>query len=1280
MPEEFGRQFGPTDTDMHTITSWLQSHGFQVGSTKGRTVLEFSGNAAQVSEAFHATIHKYVVKGEQHWANSSDPQIPTALTPAVAGVLSLHDFTKRAMNSFVGTYSLKTKQLQTSQPDYSFNCGSSECYGVVPYDFATIYDVLPLWTAGTNGTGQTIAIVGRTNINPQDSMTFWQTFGLTVPQNKLIVTLNGPDPGINGDESEANIDVQWSGAVAPQATINFVTSQTTETTDGVDLSAAYIVENNLAPVMSESYGQCELGLGTSGNQFYAALWGQAAAEGITVLLSSGDNGAAGCDNPSGPAQFGLSVSGLASTPYNVAVGGTDFDEYNKWTTYWNSSNDPTTQESAKGYIPETTWNDSCTNALAITLGYGKTAEQSCNNSQMISAGGVTSTGGSGGVSNCIVNTQGVVGSCTQGYAKPSWQSGAGVPNDSKRDLPDLSLFASNGFLGSFYLVCQTDVTGICDINNFSAFGGTSVASPAFAGIMALVNQKTGSRQGNANYILYKLATQQPTAFHDVTSGTIAMPCLTGSPNCTTTTGGDTYGVLSGYNTGTHYDVATGLGTVDANNLVTKWTSVTLLPSTTTLSNLSPTTITHGQSVNFTAAVAPQSGTGTPTGQLELEGGPTSSTDPIAAFSLTNGAITSSTALLPGGTYSVIAHYPGDSTYAKSDSAAISVTVNKENSQPQAFLVTFDSTGKIVSGNTSTAPYGSPYLLRVNVDNAAGKLCAPFATSGPTACPSGTVSLTNNGNTLDAGTYTLNSEGYVEDLTVQLPGGTNSIVAAYAGDESFNASSATNPITITKATTGVNQPQINGVATAGQSESISAYVTTTSTGVAPSGTVTFYANGTALNGTIYYVPTDGGSSGISANLLATLISDATALPVPGTYAITATYNGDSNYTTSTSAETEISVMYATPSVSVTPTQQTVAYGATATLTALVVSNNKTTYPTGTVTFVDAYDQTTVAGPITCTHSVDVSGNFACQAATSFTVKSGDPIISNYSGDANYPRSSSGWALILMPDFTITPQNSLQLTAGESQAVTVTFQSLNGLTGTVTNFACSGLPAETTCSFSPSQLSLPNNGTVSTTLTIATTALGQSRRRASLAETHANVLGISAAILLFGLCFTGIPRMRRQGTTLSVLLAVSLFALPSCGGGGSSSNGSGGGKTNNPVPSISSLTPAQMAANSRDQVLLINGSNFISSSMVTYNGKSHDSSLLSPTQIELFLAPSDVSTVGNYPIIVDNPSPGGGASSPVNFAVVTGTPSGFFDITLTATSGPITHTSTVHLTVQ
>jgi hypothetical protein len=1279
-PEQYGQQFGPTDSDLQTITAWLQSHGFAVGSTKGRTVLEFSGTAGQVQEAFHTAIHKYIVKGEQHWANASDPQIPTALTGAVAGIRSLNNFSRKPLNVLagVGERDPKTGKIRPTQPLLTFPTGcvenntvSNYCSNWLgPYDFATIYDVLPLWTAGIDGTGVTIAIVGETDIQLSDVQAFRSFFGL--PANDPVFIWNGPDPGVQGDESEADIDVQWSGAVAKGATIDFVISQSTETTFGTDLSAVYIVENNLAAVMSESYGECELGLGTAGNQFYSTLWEQAAAQGITVLISSGDGGSAGCDNfdapPPAPAQYGLQVSGYASTPYNVAVGGTDFNDFSNPGSYWSTTNNPTTQESALKYIPESTWNDSCTNAIWETFSQLSTnPETNCNNPNL---NDVIIVAGSGGVSNCTTPSGSTAASCAGGYARPAWQTGSGsFSTDGKRDIPDVSLFASNGFVGHAYVVCQADAQGYCP-SSFLGFGGTSVSAPAFAGIMALVNQQTGERQGNANYILYKLAAQQPTAFHDVTVGTNAVPCLTGSPNCTTTIAGDAYGILSGYNAGTGYDLATGLGTIDANNLVTKWNSVTLLPSTTTLSSLAPTTITHGQKVNFTVSVAPKSGSGTPTGSISLEGSPTSSTGAIAAFSLANGSVSATTELLPGGTYSVTAHYPGDSTYGASDSNPISVTVAKESSQPLAFLVTFDSNNRVISGNTNTAVYGTPYILRVNVENSAGQVCSPVSTSGATACPSGSVTLTNNGSTLDAGTYTLNSYGSVEDLAVQLPGGVDSINAAYAGDNSFNASSATSAITIVPASTTVAQPYVYGAAV-GQSSTMSVYVNTSSSGAAPSGTVTFYANGAALSGTVAYSPRAGGI-GYTAYLQATLTSSTNAFTASGSYAITATYNGDANYSTSTSPADNISVMYPAPFVQVTPSPQTISYGATATLTTLVDTANSTTYPTGTVTLIDP-SGATVFGPTACTSVKDTIGNFACQVVATFTVTSGGGFLSKYSGDANYP-AAQNWGYINMPDFMFSA-SGVQLTAGQSQDLTVTFTSLNGLSGTISNFGCSALPAETTCAFNPAQVTLPSNGTVTTTLTVTTTALGQSRNRAMLDMRGVN-WGITGAMMLLGTCLVGATFSRRRGgrMTVAFMLVGLLVVLPSCGGGG------GGGGGGNPVPAITSLNPTKVAAGSQIQSLYINGTNFMSTSTVTYNGTLHNSSLQSPTQIQIALGPSDVAATGTYPVVVTNPTPGGGSSAPTNFSVVMGTPTGYFTANMNATIGPISHSAQLSMNIQ
>jgi len=1175
-PEQFGALFGPADSDIQAVTGWLQGEGFQVSQvSKGRMVIEFSGTAAQVQQAFHTTIHKYLVNGEAHWANATDPQIPSALAPAVAGVASLHNFFKKPMNRFAGTYSRSkdTGKITAINPLFTFPeqyCSSvNDCFAVGPYDFATIYNLTPLWSAGTNGTGQTIAIVGRTNINPQDPHNFRSLFGLST--NDPTIILNGPDPGINGDEGEADIDVQWSGAAAPGATIDLVVSESTETTDGVDLSALYVVDNNLAGIMSESYGQCEYYLGAALNQFYASLWAQAAAQGITAFVSSGDSGSAGCDVFQGglpeAAQNGLQVNGLASTPFNVAVGGTDFNDFSNPLTYWNTSNSSTTEASAKGYIPESTWNDSCTNAVLAQAGFSTNPEANCNDGQLGDL--VWTVAGSGGKSSCI-NGASALTSCTNGYAKPSWQTGTNVPNDASRDLPDVSLFASNGFIGSFYIICQADTNsaGTCDLNapyaDFAGYGGTSVASPAFAGIMALVDQKTGTRQGNANYILYKLAAKASAScaskgspassctFYDVTAGTIAPPCWSGSLDCTTSILGDTFGVLSGYNAAAGYDLATGLGSVNAANLVNNWSSVTFTPSATTLTLNSgnPVNITHGAPVNVSIAVTPQSGSGTPTGNVALL---TATGQSIDGFTLSNGTVTGSTSLLPGGTYTVSAHYGGDGTYGGSDSTPpVSVTVGKENSKTALTLATF-------SGNavtyTDTAVYGSLYLLRAEVTNSAGVACDP-GPEGELACPTGTVTLTDNSKPLDAGAYTLNSLGYFEDQTIELitnlTGGSHALQAQYAGDASFNPSTGTATITINRGFTYAYLAPSIYFLQPGNSFQINASIDTTSFGAAPTGAVNFLLDGVAMTGTATTTGTAGNlSSGTFAGLSATLNTTVPASTTPGQHSLTITYAGDANYA-STSGASSIDVTLATTAaLSANPASP--AAGGGTTLTAVIDSTGKGPAMTGNVNFVGSPEA--ITGTPTFTATTDASGNTAMKATVNYTpTVNHETVYAQFSGDSNYASSVSSNISIAVAgsDFTFTAPSGLTIgVPGGSNSMTLTIDGQASYTGTAT-FGCAGLPAESTCSFSPT--SVVGSGT--STLMIQTTGSHtvSSVQRGS-GHGYAWVPGFTASAFL-GLLLIGGSKKGRARILLG-LMAIALF-LPilSCGGGGGSSGGGSG----------------------------------------------------------------------------------------------------------------------------
>ncbi len=532
-PQQFGEQFGAADSDIQKITGWLQAQGFMVNRVaNARNIIEFSGTAGQVSQAFHTEIHKYVVNGKEHWANSIDPQIPAALAPVVAGVSTLHNFRKSSQIAALKPQVAKIGA--TGRPEFT---GSDGTHALSPADFGTIYNINPVYGSGINGSGTSIAVVARTNISLQDITDFRNSFGLI--NNPPQVIVNGPDPGDlgDGDEAEAVLDTSWTGGVAPNATIKLVISQSTATTDGVDLSEQYIVDNNLADVMTESYGDCEANYTQAEGQFYSSLAQQAAAEGITYTVASGDSGAEGCDDPSSEtvASGPVSVNILSSTPYDIAVGGTQFNE-NGNPAYWSGAN-TSTFASVQSYIPEVVWNESCTIAQCGSANAG------------IYAGG-------GGASIL--------------FSKPSWQTGvAGIRDDGVRDVPDLSLTSADH---DFYLLC---LDGSCTLkrgqSSFSGVSGTSAATPSFAAIMALVVQYTGSRQGQAAVNLYSLAANSDLAacnasaaasnciFYDISSGNNAVPGETGYGTST-----------ASYQAGVGYDLATGLGSVNVNNLVFGW--------------------------------------------------------------------------------------------------------------------------------------------------------------------------------------------------------------------------------------------------------------------------------------------------------------------------------------------------------------------------------------------------------------------------------------------------------------------------------------------------------------------------------------------------------------------------------------------------------------------------------------------------------------------------------------------------------------------------------------
>jgi subtilase family serine protease len=595
---QFGEQFGPSAADIETVTSWLASHGFIVnGVPAGRMMIDFSGTAGQLREAFHTDIHALSVRGAAHIANMSNPRIPEALAGVVEGIVSLNDFMPHP--------------LYQKKPAYTAPINGSEYYIVAPPDLATIYNFNPEFKAGISGKGETIVVIEDTNIfKAADWTTFRKTFGLSsYTDGKLTQTHPSGsaacgNPGvISGNEGEAELDMEWASAAAPSATIEVASCKDTTTTFGGLIALQNLINAKAPPsIISISYGECEVENGAAQNAAYNTTYKQAAALGISVFVAAGDWGAAVCDAGNGEATHGINVSAFASTPYNVAVGGTDFGDLyaNKISTYWSNKNS-STDGSALSYIPEIPWNDSCASVLLSTFAGSTTTYGSkgfCNTTTGKEFLNIIS--GSGGPSACATgkaSTAGVVSGTCKGYAKPTWQKLLGNPADKVRDLPDVALFAANGLWSHFYVYCDTDTADSEGCSgapiNWSGGGGTSFASPIMAGIEALINEKHG-KQGNPNPTLYKLAAAEygtkgdatcnstlgktaakTCVFYDVTLGDMDVPC-TGTHNCYKPSG--TYGVLStsntaykpAYKSGLGWDFASGIGSVNVTNLVTKW--------------------------------------------------------------------------------------------------------------------------------------------------------------------------------------------------------------------------------------------------------------------------------------------------------------------------------------------------------------------------------------------------------------------------------------------------------------------------------------------------------------------------------------------------------------------------------------------------------------------------------------------------------------------------------------------------------------------------------------
>lgn len=795
-PEEFAAPFSPSPRNIAAVVNWLEGQGFVVGEIgRGGRTIEYSGTASQVEQAFGTEMRHYDREGVTHLANATELTIPAELDEIVAGVASLNDF-----------HAAPQHHTQVN-PLTNLSGGA---HGLSPGDFSTIYNLAPLWSAGLDDTGQTIAVVGRTNFLMSDVTGFRSMFGL--PVNNPQIVLNGVNPGLvsQGEEVEALLDVQWAGAVAKGATIKFVLSASTNTTGGDMLSSVYIVNNNVAPVLSSSFGLCEAQLG-SANTFFNNLWQQAAAQGISVIVASGDSGSAGCDyaGANHPATSGLAVSGIASTPYNLAVGGTQFNEAGADSAYWDATNSLATYyATAKAWIPEVVWNESSV------------------------SGGLWS--GSGGISSI--------------YSTPSWQTGTGVPatdpgsSGHHRYMPDVSL---SGASHDPYLVMLN--------GGLFGVGGTSAAAPAFAGIIALRNQKLNSRAGNPAPALYAMASQFPTVFHDVVTGTNAVPCTAGTANCTG-------GMLTGFAAGPGYDLASGLGSVNAYNLVMNWPVGAATATGPAITSLSPASLPTSAS-NQNLAIT---GTGFKTGAKVNFGKPGGTTNSLTPTTVSTTSITVPVAVgtLPGTWTVQVVNTDG----LKSVAANLGVTA------PAPSIVSLSPAS--ITGSTANQ------TITITGTNfqAGAKVNLSYAGGATTSLTPATVSATSVSVAVNVGTtvrtWTLqvvNPDGKTSatsNLSVTAPAPTITALSP----SSLTGSTANQTVTITG--TGFQSgAKINLTYSGGTVSSLSA-ATLTATAI----TVAVNVGTTARTWTLQVVNSDGKSSAVS-NLAVTAPAAAPPAPAP-----------------------------------------------------------------------------------------------------------------------------------------------------------------------------------------------------------------------------------------------------------------------------------------------------------------------------------------------------------------------------------------------------------------
>ena len=1072
-PEEYGARFGAAASDVAQISGWLQSHGFTVEPVgAGRRVIVFSGNAGQVADTFHTEIHQYMVNGQLHIANAQDPQIPRALAPVVNGVLSLHDFRRKSQISSVR----RLAQGETASPSPEYTDGTY--HYLVPADYGTIYDLNPQYSAGVTGSGVSIAIVGRSDINLSDVSSFRSHYGL--PANQPTVIHDGTDPGINdsdGDQDESTLDVEWSGAVGYGATVDFVVAESTATTDGVDLSAQYIVDHDVAPVMSTSYGACEAEEGSSELAFYNSLWEQAASEGISSFVSAGDSGAAGCNAGSSTSGSVAGVNGLCSSPYSTCVGGTEFNEGSG--TYW-STNNSSNSGSALSYIPEKVWNES-----ALDGGSGLWA-------------------GGGGVS--------------EAYSQPSWQAGiTGSAANGMRTVPDVSLAAASH---DGYMIWENGGPGV--------IAGTSAASPSFAGIMSLVVQKQGGQgQGNANPTLYGLLDAEQYPFHATPTGNNTVPGVTGF-----TAIGAAYNLATGLgsvdgNILVNQWPASGTSPQKAVALDPSVSSVTMFPGTTATFTLAvvgsggysgtvalKATAPAGVTVSFSSASVKTGASTTVTvtaattaaagsGNIVISGTSGSYT-PIVSEALT---VTSPALTVTPGSSSVTTFQGQSTTFTVAVGAAsgFANAVTLSATAPTGVTVSFSPAsvkpGASATATVTTTTSAAAGTGTITVKAASGSATATASEGLTVTLPTLTMSTSTSSLSTYQGqavTFTVAvaaSSGFTNAVTLSATAPTGVTVSFSPASVKPGASATATVTAATTATAGTGTIAVKGTAgsstvTANEGVTVIAPTLTVTPGVSSVSTfqgqtTTFtvavaassgFTNAVTLSATAptgVTVSFSPASVKPGASATATVTASTTVTAGTGTIAV----KGASGSSTTTANE---GVTVIAPTLTVTPGVSSVStfQGQTTTFTVAVAATSgftnavtlSATAPTGvTVSFSPASVKPGASATATVT------------ASTTATAGTGTITVKGTSGAATVTASEG--VTVEAPTLAATAGvSSVTTFQGQSATFTVAIAATSGFTNAVTLTATA--PTGVTVSFSPA--SVKPGASTTATVTAATTA--------------------------------------------------------------------------------------------------------------------------------------------------------------------------------------------------